>query len=108
MRKSVPVSLELGVCDRKAGTQVTELPSLSRAPGKSRPCTSLVRAASTQIDCLIRGRLQKGEQGFVVPALIAQQARLTGQMGAERGSWGQEPASCKVLLDRRQKQFLKN
>lgn len=59
-------------------TQVTKLPSLSHAPGKSRPCTSLVRAASTQTDCLIRGRLQKGEQGFAVPALLAQQASLTG------------------------------
>lgn len=77
MRKNVPVSLELGVYDRKAGSQVTELPSLSHAPGKSRPCTSLVRAASIQIDCLIKGRLQKGEQGFAVPALLAQQARLT-------------------------------
>lgn len=59
-------------------TEKPELLSLSHAPGKSRPCTSLVRAARTQIDCLIRGRLQKDEQAFVVSALVAQQARLTG------------------------------
>lgn len=73
--------------DRKAGTQVTELLSLSHAPGKSRPCTSLVRAASTQIDCLIRGRLQKGEQGFAVPACsTSSYNRLNGCGAGELGA----------------------